>query len=237
MVFRKNALAGLGRAVLLSALLAIPTSIVSDSVARAGIFQGYNPPQSFRRIQRTQGAGSRGCSESKAVALNLITPKDHVANTVSSHLSFLWHVSAPALMSFAITEPSVAKPVLEKQLKVEKAGIVQLGLPPEIPGLEEGKEYRWTVSIICNENSPSENIYARSWIKRIPTTPNLKQKLDTATATQERERAAVYAQNGVWFDAISTIYQASKEHPRDRLTSEYLTKLLDQIGLSNLTTQ
>ena len=235
MIFPKKVLAGLGGAVLLSALSAIPTSIIPDSVARAGIFQGYNPPENFSRIERTQGAGSRGCSEGQPISLNLITPNDHVATTVSGHPTFMWHVSAPAPMSFALVEPGVAKPVLEKQLKVEKAGIVQLDLPQEIPQFVEGKEYRWTVSIVCDENNPSENIYARSWVKRVSITPSLKQKL--AVATQERERAAVYAQNGVWYDASATIYKASQKAPRDHSTSEYLTKLLQQVGLSNIAIQ
>lgn len=215
--------------------LLIPTPINLGLVAEAGIIQGYVPPQNPQRPRRTHGAGSRGCSEGKPISLNLITPKDHVPTTVSGHPSFLWHVSAPAPMSFALVEPGVAKPVLEKQLKVEKPGFVQLDIPQGIPELVEGKEYRWTVSVICNENSPSENIYARSWIKRVPITPTVDQKL--AVATQERERAAAYAQNGVWFDAITTIYKASEEHPRDRLTSEYLVKLLEQVGLSKLATQ
>ena len=108
-------------------------------------------------------------------------------------------------------------------------------LPQEIPQFVEGKEYRWTVSIVCDENNPSENIYARSWVKRVSITPSLKQKL--AVATQERERAAVYAQNGVWYDASATIYKASQKAPRDHSTSEYLTKLLQQVGLSNIAIQ
>lgn len=223
----------IGFASLPTLLLPIPMN--QGSVAEAGIIQGYVPPQSPQRLRRTQGAGSRGCSEGKPISLNLITPNDHVATTVSAHPTFMWHVSAPAPMSFALVEPGVAKPVLEKQLQVEKAGIVQLDLPQEIPQLVEGKEYRWTVSIVCNENNPAENIYAQSWIKRVRITPNLKQKL--GTVTQERERAAVYAQNGVWYDASATIYKALQEAPRDRLTSEYLTKLLEQVGLSNLVTQ
>lgn len=75
----------LGGVVFLSSLSILPTPIAPGLVARAGIFQGYNPPTSFGRIQRTHGAGSRGCNKMNTpVSLNLVAPTDHIATTVSS---------------------------------------------------------------------------------------------------------------------------------------------------------
>lgn len=138
-------------------------------------------------------------------------------------------------MRFTLVEPGVAKPLIDKQMNVGRPGIVQLEIPQEAPELKEEKEYRWTASIICNENRPSENIYARAWIKCVTSSPSLEQKLDGVT--KESERASVYAQSGIWSDAISTAYKASRKDTSDRLISKYFLELLEQIGLSNLETQ
>lgn len=193
------------------------------------------PPNREDRAQRTRGAASRGCSQGQPVSLNLITPNDHIATTVSGRPTFLWFVSAPVPMRFTLVEPGIAKPILNTQLQAKKSGIVQLDIQSKIPELKEGKEYRWTVSIICNEERPSENIYARAWIKRVQRTPNLVQKLKAIT--KENEIAAAYAQSGVWYDAVSTAYTASQNEPREPQNTEYFLKLLEQVGLSKVVTQ
>lgn len=226
----------LSRGDCLSLLLAILIISNFSLVVKAGIKKGYMPPPNREdRAQRTRGAGSRGCSEEQPVSLNLITPNNHVPTTVSGRPTFLWYVSAPVSMRFTLVEPGVAKPIFNTKLEAKKPGIVQVGIQSKIPELKEGKEYRWTVSIICNEERPSENIYARAWIERVSKTPTLIQTLKVVN--QERELAPVYAQSGVWYDAIASAYKASQSKPRDPQDLEYFLALLRQVGLSNIADQ
>lgn len=232
----KSFLRVLSRGVCFSPLVAIVIISELSLVVEAGVKKGYMPPPNKEdRAQRTRGAGSRGCREGKPVSLNLITPNDHTATTVSGRPTFLWYVSAPVTMRFTLVEPGVSKAILNTRLQAKKSGIVQLGIQSKVPELKEGKEYRWTVSIICNEKRPSENIYARAWIERVPKTLNLVQKLKAVT--EASERAADYAQAGVWYDAVSTAYKASQNKPRDPQSSEYFHELLEQVGLSQVVTQ
>ena len=211
------------------------TTLPIQLAALAETVQGYiPPPRRIRRTQRSDGSGSRGCSQTTPVSLTLLTPSDHVATTVSGRPTFLWYISelTNAPMRFTLVEPGVSEPVVDKQLKVDKPGIVQMQLPSDALELVEGKEYRWTVSIVCNENRPSENVYARAWILRVPNTPSLVQKLTAVTGNQDS--AMIYAQSGVWYDAISTIYLDSLANPSDQLSSVYFHELLDQVGLSKV---
>ena len=118
MIYKKgsNLRSGIVYLTTLTALL-----VLDSSKLIAGIIQGYAPPISPDRPQRTEGSGSRGCSKNKDVALDLVVPNDHVATTVLGHPIFLWRVSAPAEISFALVEPGVVKPILEKQLEVKKS--------------------------------------------------------------------------------------------------------------------
>jgi len=125
-------------------------------------------PTDRPKPQRTQGGGSRGCINSQPVSLKLLVPQDHTAFTANSHPTFSWYVSnVPSMpMEIALVEEGIAQPMLVKRLTVKNAGLLQFKLPPEIPGLEVGKEYRWTVSLFCNPERPSQSIYARAWIQR-----------------------------------------------------------------------
>lgn len=143
---------------------------VNHKYASAQTISNYNPPVgSPPRPQRTVGSGSRGCSKGEEVALQLIAPSTGVAKTTFSHPTFSFSVSSSDLpLRFTLVEPDVAKPVYEKQLNITSSGIVRVTIPENVPGLDVGKDYRWTVSIKCSNNSPSDNISAFAWIRRIP---------------------------------------------------------------------
>jgi Domain of Unknown Function (DUF928) len=202
--------------------------------ASANSFGGYIPPTGRERIQRTDGSGSRGCPSGSFGSISLLIPQDHIGLTVSDRPIFSWYVSAlPSTpMQFALVEPGVPKPILVKQLQVNKTGIVQLELPTNVSELSVGKMYRWTVSLVCNAKRPSENIYVRSWIARVPN--RVEEVEILATSPTLRQRAIAYAQSGIWYDAIGTITKAYLANPQDRSSAEYLHLLLNQVGLSQV---
>ncbi len=211
-------------------------AVRSRSLAKAEITQGYVPPPGRTRRARTEGAGSRGCNQANPITLKLLAPDNHVAATISAHPTFFWYVSATSSpMMFALVEQGVAKPVWQDQLQPPKAGIVQVKLPSNLSGLEVGKEYRWTVSLVCNQKRPSENTYAYAWIERVPITPKLQQKL--AAVASKRELSLAYAQAGIWYDAITTIYNAGAAQTASKHDSDHLARLLNQIGLPKAASQ
>lgn len=200
---------------------------------KADIIANYNPPPgSPRRPQRTEGSGSRGCSKGEEVTLRLIVPSTHTATTTTSHPTLLWYVSSSLLpLRFTLVEPGVAQPVYEKQLNITSPGIVRLEVPKNSPGLATGKEYRWTVSVICNVKRPSENTNAYAWIKRIPKTPELKQNLE---GKKKQQQAAVYAQRGIWYDTVACLLEALVAQPNNTKIHENLLLILRKNGLSEI---
>lgn len=196
----------------------------------------YVPPSNRDRLQRTEGGGSRGCTNASPVSLSLLTPKDHIARTVSSHPTFLWHVSGAtsAPMVFTLTERGGDRPMFQKQLKAEQAGIMRVEIPQNVPALVEGKEYRWTVTLVCSEKRPSENVYARAWIERVATPSDLSQKLGSVSS--DRDRAAIYAQAGLWYDAVATLDRIRAANPGERQVLNSFVSLLEQVGLNQVAT-
>lgn len=208
----------------------IPVSIGGELVANASEAR-YRPPANRERIQRTEGGGSRGCDRAMPASLNLLTPKDHIAQTTSAHPTFMWHVSDKISnpMVFTLTEKRANKPLFQTTARSDKSGIVRVTIPESEMGLKENTEYRWTVAIICNEQRPSDNIYARAWIERIASNSELENRL--ARASSDSDRAAVYAESGIWYDAIAILARARTS---DREAFNSFLSLLEQVGLNKI---
>lgn len=191
----------------------------------------YVPP-TRRPPKSTQATGSRGCvqSQSQPITLTLLAPKDRDGLTISGHPTFFWNISAPAAMAFTLTVPGVAQPLFEQQIRPEAAGIVQLKMPQNLPELLPGREYRWSVSLICNPERPSANPFVQNWIKRVSATSQLRQKI--AATPSERDRAKIYTEAGLWYDALAAISTAYKNNPKDTSLLEDRLSLLEQLGLT-----
>jgi hypothetical protein len=214
-------------------------------------------PPVVKNPRQSQGSGTRGCSN-KPLEQNLVTllipSKDDIGQTISSHPTFLWHLSQPVSvpMQFALVEDkSGGQTIWQKQIDSPKPGIIQMEIPKDRPELISGKTYRWTVTLVCNSQQPSANRYFISYIQRVPLTPTLEQQLATTplnsnsspktihseNALVDRERASVYARSGLWYDAMSTLSKAAKANPKDSLVQEDLFALLDQVGLGEVANQ
>jgi hypothetical protein len=196
----------------------------------------YVPP--YRGTpRRTQGTGSRGGDESETLILKLLVPNDHTGQTLSGHPTFSWYVSEipEEPVEFALVESGVAQPIFVQQLQLDKAGIIELEMPKNLPELVPGKEYRWSVTLINKENRRSNDTFAQSWIKRLPETPVLRQQLTAAKS--DRERASVYAKAGLWYDALNTLSTAQATNPTDPSIRADFLSLLDRAGLKEVAAQ
>ncbi len=196
----------------------------------------YEPPN--RGIPRsTAGTGSRGCTLSEPVTVTLLVPNDHTGQTISNRPTFFWHVSdkTSVPVEFALVEPGVTQPLFVQRMQVQKRGIMQVQLPADVPELVSGRKYRWSVSLLCNANRPSNNVFVTSWIERVPAKPELTQKL--AKAKSEQERAQIYAASGLWYDALAGISAAYNANPSDRAITQARLSLLGQVGLNQVVVQ
>lgn len=157
----------------------------------------YQPRPGRKRTQARKPGGYRGdiCDFDSEVPLTLIVPKNHIPLTISTHPVFLWYVNAADYpIRFTIYEPGQPTPLYTQELLVDTPSIIALKLPKNTRPLEIGKQYRWIVSIICNDKRPSENIYAKAWIERVE---------DLQTRGLEPRCLNNYAREGIWHDALS----------------------------------
>jgi Domain of Unknown Function (DUF928) len=204
-----------------------------NSKASAQFVADYVPPGGTKRTSRTKGAGSRGCDRAASPELQLLAPNDHIPTTASTHPTFYWYISVTKLpVRLTLVEPGVVKPIVDRRFIVTRPGVVGVKLPSDVPGLVVGKQYRWTVAIVCDEERPSANTYAYSWISRVAATPELKSKL-AEVSNSSQNRSLVYAQAGIWYDALSSSIMNYEINNQDKLFS----RLLAQAGIPGLNNQ
>lgn len=209
----------------ISLLSLISSSHYSLTVARNTYT--YKPPKEPKTTKsRNQGSGSRGCNEPRLadVKLRLLAPEDHVGLTTSDHPTFFWHVvtSSKVLVRFALVDPDQIEPVFELNQEVNQTGVVRLPLPPDTK-IVAGKTYQWAVAVVCNPKRPSQDIYAYSWIEKVAPTANLLQQMKVSNKS---ELAAIYADSGIWYDALAEAY---KTNPNN---SDYLLTLFSDLSKS-----
>lgn len=192
----------------------------------------YRPPNKLKRAIRTNGTGARGvCNRLGQIEVLPLVPKEHVGQTVSKRPTFLAYVAGAKSVEFALVEPGVVKPLVVKTVEPNAQGLVRVDLPETVPDLAVGKDYRWSVSVVCNPNRRSNDVFAQSWIQRVEPSTQLTQKLTKLESKQEQAR--VYAESGFWYDAIATLTNASQANPGNLDIRSDFAALLDQEELNS----
>ncbi|MBD2176954.1 DUF928 domain-containing protein [Pseudanabaena sp. FACHB-1998] len=94
------------------------------------------------------------------------------------------------------------------ELKNE-AGIIAFKLPDDAPSLELGKAYRWRFDV--NEKPDSKIVFGM--IRRIAPSAKFVEQLKKVT--NPTEKAALLAQESIWYDAVQTLAEAQMTVPRN----------------------
>ncbi|ARV61040.1 hypothetical protein BZZ01_22600 [Nostocales cyanobacterium HT-58-2] len=168
----------------------------------------YKPPRDQKPPSGyTDSSGVRGgCQANDIRSVILLAPMTHVGQTTSLHPTFTWFVphSQQVPMEFSLyqldrnDQPSQ---LAYKQQLQSSPGIMKLSLPQGGLGLSVGKKYLWQLETLCNRNRPSHNLLVRAEIEVVKIPSSLKIAL--FDNREPLQRANLYAEAGIWYDALS----------------------------------
>lgn len=185
----------------------------------------YKPPPRGAPGGRVGGA-SRGTIKvvTAPPTIDLLAPERECGETISPAPTLYYAVSRPVTlpMRLTISVPRQAEPVVETMIpSPPAAGIHAIRLADYRVRLGPGIIYTWSVSIVVNPHAPSRDIVASASLLRVAADP----QLDAAAASAPSEgRAAIFAQAGLWYDAVAA---AASAVDRER----ELGALMRQVGL------
>ena len=190
----------------------------------------------FRPKVKTDGAvpvrvtgGSRGTGDA-VVTLDVLAP-DEIGETTLEQPSLFWFQSKPANARFELTllQENKAKPIVQVSVdRSSKAGIQRLKLSEHGAKLTPGIEYQWVVALVNDPDNRSKDLVASGVIKRVEPSADLKEKVSKAAPGS---LAAIYADAGIWYDALSVLSDQIEAQPEDKALRQTRADLLQQVGL------
>ena len=206
----------------------------------------------FENLPTTRKTGSnnigskRGPNESCTKArenIMAIAPANGLGFTFDDYPYFFWYFpglesdSVPVIFTLLGKETREVSgqprtrtvTVYEKKLNLDQPGIIAFPLPSESEPLQEEEEYIWRIDIQC---TPVTNMLLKYSIKRQSTdNPELISQLETAPVDQH---PVIFAENGVWFDALKLIILQLRQTPGSPLLEQRWRQVLEEIQLNTL---
>jgi len=221
------------------------------------------PPNTGTPTGRSRGGGSRGpgtetCNPTTPLPLTALVPSQIVPTTApdqnpaapdgigdgyESVLTFssrprpgLWvYVPFPLDGTTPVeyvlqdeTDDIIYKTVLRPTLA--EPGVLRVAPPDGGPQLAAGQRYQWSFVIRCPNAVP---LFVSGWLEGMEVDPALATTLDTSTAV---ERGAIYAQNGLWQDALDQLGQLRLQDPDNAALQDYWQTLLESASLGEVAT-
>jgi hypothetical protein len=212
----------LGSALALLALIMPVALLAADSNVPV-----YNPPKRGAPAGRV-GGGTRGGRD--VFVLSVLAP-DHSGFTTSEQPTLYWYISNATTLPIELTlmDPAGVQPILETRLATPiKGGIQRVRLADYNIRLAPGAAYRWFVAVVPDADRRSKDILAGGAIERVELAGDLKAKLAEAG---KNETPFVYAQAGIWYDALRAISELIDAAPQNQDLKNQRAALLSQIGL------
>ncbi|RMH75191.1 MAG: DUF928 domain-containing protein [Cyanobacteria bacterium J007] len=208
----------------------------------------YQPPkQGFGGSPPPVGGATRGGQCEGDAAQNQLTLTGLIPNLGSEesvNLSYTLSTSP----EFFIYLPETSARQVEFVLKDEdefdlyrtifeisgESGIAIVWLP-EIPEIVVNKNYHWYFSLICNPNNLRKNVEIDGWVQRLDLDPTLENQLDRLERSDSIARSNLYAEAGIWHEAIATLARLYLENPDNPAVVREWKLLLESAGLESFT--
>ncbi|MBW2383271.1 MAG: DUF928 domain-containing protein [Deltaproteobacteria bacterium] len=180
----------------------------------------YEPPR--RGSPRAKVGG--GLRSAPAPAVPLALAPSHLAETVSARPSLFFYLdgAAPedATLVFTLIDDVHIDPLAEVQITSPlRAGIQRIDLDRLDISLAPDVEYEWSVSLVANPRSRSQDRISTGYIRRVGVPADLSR--DTASMQ-------TYAARGYWYDALESISDAIDAAPADQRLRSQRNALLRQ---------
>ncbi len=192
------------------------------------LFQSPDDDDSGGVLPNRIGGGSRG-GPGDAPTVEVLVP-DHVALTTEARPLLFWYQSKPSTAAFevSVTEPKKPKPLmLLHTTAATAAGVHSFRLTAD---LKPRVRYRWSVAAVLDPQNRSQDVVAYGVIKRIEPSADLQAKLAQAP---EQDKPALYAQSGIWYDALESLSTQIKNSPNNDALKQERNDLLKQVGLQD----
>ncbi|MEG4217882.1 DUF928 domain-containing protein [Microcoleus sp. Pol14C6] len=169
------------------------------------------------------------------IEFTALIPENKIGRTVSEYPVFFFYLpqTEAELAEFVLKDEN-GKQIYQTTLKTNNSsGVIGFSLPADknVSPLQVGKNYRWSVALICDAQDRSADMLEESIVRRVELSADIRSQLEKADA---RQKTFIYAKNGIWQEALSNLAAARGANPNDaELTADW-ESLLDSVKLGQI---
>lgn len=209
----------------------------------------FNAPDLTGEGRPTEGhtdTATRGSCKISAKEVSPLMPPSHLGLTDAGRPTFWFSIPYGEeefdTLNFTLMEiheqGSVAI-VYEKMIEAPTTlpGVIGIALPVDVPELEVGKTYDWSLDLYCIDpmatdlgGQPNATIAGGIIRREVPS--DLKRALEAATTA--RERAIAYAEHGFWYDTLTILADLNRSNPGDTTLVADWNSLLSDVELADI---
>ena len=205
--------------------------VVQSKTTKPPPLPAYQPPRRGAPGGRIGGA-TRGPVQDLPV-LYALAP-DHLGLTIASQPTLYWYMSKPSdyPLELTIMDENGVQPETETIIpSPTQGGVHHVALEDLSLSLEKGKAYQWFVTLVVDPERRSNDVIAGGRIELIDTP---SQVIDSAPQTSAEDLTKLYAEAGLWYDAIQSISREIDSQPHNGALKHIRSTLLKQVGLDEL---
>lgn len=189
------------------------------------------PPSNPSRGTETRG----GCVKKDQKELTILLPKSKIGRTVSEYPLFFFYLpETEAKVAEFVLQDEKGNQIYQRTLKINNSsGIIGVSIPANqnVSPLQIGKNYRWSVGLICDTEDRSKDVFEAGIVRRVELSADIRSELEKA---DPRQKAVIYAQTGIWQDALGTLVAARRANPNDPDLAADWKILLDSVNLGEI---
>jgi len=197
----------------------IPNSaLLAQSIPQKWESNEYQPPAFIGSPKRTVGGATRGPQN-----LTSLIPNNGFGVTTAAYPTFFVYLPA---VDYEFTQYAEFLLLDKNGLEIYKVQfptkmsdkIIRISLQTHIgmSPLEVGKSYQWKFDLYEDSSHEYLNKRVEGGITRVELESQLAWMLQNATP---RERANLYAENEIWYDALTTSADLYQENPNNPLVA------------------
>lgn len=212
--------------------------VKKTTAAEQVIFQENFEPPGDGKPKDTVGAGSRDslkCSQDEQ-PIRPLMPKRNYGLTLEEHPTIFIYLpntlAKQVVLKFQDESGNSYKPMF--LAIASHGGIASFKLPDDQPPLTVGKNYQWSLAVVCGETlQPSDPVF-RGWVQRVARTADLGRELQQKSLIEQMQW---YGKNGYWYDWLKVMLQVRRAQPNDANIIKQWREILESIGLGEIASE
>jgi Domain of Unknown Function (DUF928) len=164
-------------------------------------------------------------------SVKAVMPASNIGLTVTSHPSiFVYVPRTNAQNGFFSIQDEESNYYYQTSIPLPKqSGVIEVVFPDQAPALEVGKNYKWSLAMICSQYLEPDSPFVTGWIRRVEPNKAISHISPSQVSLDMLNKLAA---DGIWYDAVSTMAKLRKLHPNNRNLVVSWQRLLEHSELN-----